>query len=252
MNTNINDLTNLKILYAEDEAEAREGLYKYLKRRVGKVYAVADGLEGISAFKEYRPDIVIVDLYMPNTDGIEMVKEIRKLDDNCQIIVTSAVSDVETILKSVDVGINKYLIKPIDREELLDALADAASKISRQKSHTSIIHAEQKKRLENEIKKEFTLFLKTTTGKGPRDVVVFIHENLIEVTAYDTLTIMEKNMIDNNHNRAIIEQNRKLFYSIKEKVICKMLYDILQINAQTNQVEINVEKGTDKIVFTIV
>lgn len=251
MEKDAGNLANLKILYVEDETEAREELYKYLRRRVGKIYAASDGLEGLSLYHDTRPDIIIVDLYMPRMDGIEMVKEIRKLDDACHIIVTSAVNEVDVILKSVDVGINKYILKPIDSEELLAALSEAADKIVKQKARIALVEADQKKKFENEIKKEFSSFLKAYTGKGPRDVTVFIHEDIIEITAYDALTIMEKNMIDNNRNHAIIEQNRKLFYSIQEKVISKIFYDIIQMKTQIKQVEVNVDKGTNKVIFTI-
>lgn len=247
-----NLLANIKILYVEDETEAREELYKYLKRRVGKIYAAENGARGMELYCEHKPDIVIADLYMPEMDGIELVRQIRKIDESCHIIITSAVSDVDIILKSVDLGINKYIIKPIDSVELLTALSEASYKLNRKKGNSELIEGERKKKLEDEIKKEFSAFLKTCTGKGPRDVTVFIHQNVIEINAYDALTIMEKNMIDNQKNHAIIEQNRKLFYSIKEEIICEMIYSILQMKTQIKRVEVNAEKGTNKIILNII
>lgn len=246
-----NLLGNLKILYVEDEPEAREELYKYLKRRVGKIYVAANGLEGLELCKEHRPDLIIADLYLPEMDGIDMIREIRKVDQDCYIIVASAVSDMDVVLKSVNVGINKYLVKPIDSVELMDAISEAAQNRNKNKIYHTPIEGEKKKRLEDEIKKEFSAFLKTSTGKGPRDVIVFIHEKTIEITAYDALTIMEKNMIDNHKNHVIIEQNRKLFYSIKEDCICDMVYGIIQMRTHIMQIEINAEKAINKIILTI-
>lgn len=246
-----NSLTALKVLYVEDEQEARESLYKYLKRRVGKIYAAADGSEGLYLYKEHSPHIIIADLYMPNMGGIEMIKEIRNTDQDCYVIVLSAVKDLEVILKSVDAGIHKYLMKPIDPDELLNALYEAAEKISRKKNDSSSIDTEHKKRMEDEIKKEFSAFLKATTGKGPRDVMVFIHENLIDITAYDVLTLMEKNMIDNRKNQVIIEQNRKLFYSIQEEQMCRIVEDILHRKVKLKQVEVNAEKNISQMTLHI-
>lgn len=246
-----NLLSNLKLLYVEDETEAREGLYKYLKRRVGKIYAAADGVEGLALYKEHKPDILLTDLYMPNMDGLELVTNIRKLNSNCHVIIISAVSDVDVIVKSVDTGINKYIMKPVDPNELFAALSEAAEKITKYKSSLNIVDAERKKRLEDDIKREFSAFLKVTAGKGPRDVKVFIHDDTIDITAYDALTIMEKNMIDNRKNNVIIEQNRKLFYSINETVICQMLEEIIGKPLMIKQVEINADKAMNQLIISI-
>lgn len=246
-----NLLSNMKILYVEDETAAREELFKYLKRRVGKIYAAQDGVQGLAMYQEFVPDIVIADLYMPNMDGIDMVREIRKIGKDCHVIIASAVNDVEVILRSVDVGINKYLIKPIDPAELLDALTEVAEKIMQKKRAETPIEGEYKKKLEDDIKREFSAFLKTYTGKGPRDVVVFIHDDLIEITAFDALTVMEKNMIDHHKNVVVIEQNRKLFYSIQEQTIGNILHNILQKSVVMKQVEINAEKATNKLIFQV-
>lgn len=237
----------MKILYVEDEAEAREALGKYLKRRYGKIYTAVDGEDGLASFMEHSPDVVIADLYMPRMDGLEMIREIRKTAPDIFVVVTSAVEDVGVILKSVDAGINKYLLKPIDPEELTDTLRDFSEQLAKRQLLEEQMTGEGKKKLEDEIKKEFAAFLKATTGKGPRDVSVFIHYDKIEITAYDASTVMEKNMIDNNQNRIIMEQYRKLFYSIKEEAICDMIREISGSGVAFRQVDISMEKGIHKI-----
>lgn len=109
----------MKILYVEDESQAREALTKYLNRRFGKIFTAEDGVEGLSVFQEQEPDLVIVDLYMPNMDGLEMIKRIKKISPNVYVIVTSAVDEVGAILNGVNLGIDKYLLKPINPEELV-------------------------------------------------------------------------------------------------------------------------------------
>lgn len=247
-----NDLMeSMKILYVEDETEAREEFGKFLKRRAGKIYTAGNGEEGLALYKEYKPDIVIADLYMPVMDGLDMVREIRKFNDPCYVIILSGVNDVNVILKSVDVGIDKYIIKPIDFAELLSALSEALTKITKERDLQFPFKLEQKKKLEDEIKKQFSAFLKSNTGKGPRDVSAFITENTIEIVAYDALTIMEKSMIDNYKNNVIIEQHRKLFYSIKEGAICDMISSIIQRNVQLELVEINIKNSINKLKLSI-
>lgn len=241
----------MKILYVEDELEAREALSKYLKRRFGKIFTAVDGLDGLAVFREQKPDLVIADLYMPSMDGMEMIREMRKISPGINVIVTSAVEDIDVILKSVDAGINKYLLKPINPEELLLAINDYMEKEEQKQREDEPLVGERKKRVEDEIKKEFTGFLKATTGKGPRDVSVFINNDKIEIKAYDAITVMEKNMIDNNQNSIIMEQYRKLFYSIKEKSICDLVQEILGSRVKFQQVEVSMEKGINKIELQI-
>lgn len=241
----------MKILYVEDETEAREALSKYLKRRFGKIFTGVDGVDGLAVFKEQRPDLVIADLYMPNMDGLEMIREMRKIQPEITVIVTSAVEDLDVILKSVDAGINKYLLKPINPEELIVAINDYVELAAQKQKAEEPLVGERKKRLEDEIKKEFTGFLKTTTGKGPSDVHVFINQDQIEIKAYDAITVMEKNMIDNNNNRIIMEQYRKLFYSIKQDAICDLVQEIIGSRVKFQQVDVSMEKGINKIELQI-
>lgn len=242
----------MKILYVEDETEAREALSKYLKRHTGKIFTAADGLEGLHLFQEHLPDLVIVDLYIPQIDGLELIREMKKLSPEVYVIITTAVDDVEVILRSVDIGINKYLLKPINPIELLDAIQEYSSSLEQKRKVEKFFTVEEKRQMEDKIKKEFTSYLKTTTGKGPSGVSVFIDYDTIEITAYDALTIMEKNMLDNCQNSIIIEQYRKLFFSINESSICDLVHEIIGLRTKFQHVEISTIDKTNKIMLQIV
>jgi len=242
----------MKILYVEDETEAREALGKYLKRRYGKIFTAIDGLDGLNQFKEQNPDLVIVDLYMPQMDGLEMIREIKKISPDVYVIITTAVDDVEVTLKSVDIGINKYLLKPIDPDELIDAISEYSAAAAQRQKLEELFEVEKRKQMEDKIKKEFTSFLKTTTGKGPSGVSVFIDYDRIEITAFDAITIMEKNMIDNIQNSIIIEQYRKLFYATNEKAICDLVHEIIGSRVKFQHIEISMENRTNRIELQIV
>lgn len=241
----------MKILYVEDETQAREALSKYLSRRFGKIFTAVDGLDGLAVFQEQMPDLVIVDLYMPNMDGLEMIKEIRSISPEVYVIITSAVDDAGVILKGVDLGIDKYLLKPINPEELIGAINEYLQNAAKKQAFEEIFTAEGKKHIEDRIKKEFTAFLKAATGKGPSGVSVFINSDKIEIKAFDAITVMEKNMIDSSQNSVIIEQYRKMFYSIKEKAICDLVQGIIGSGVKFKQVEICAEKATNKIELQI-
>ncbi len=65
---------------------------------------------------------------MPIMNGIDMIKKIRDYDQECGIIINTEVDDIEYIIKSVDIGIDKYLVKPIEKEEIIEAIKKCIKK----------------------------------------------------------------------------------------------------------------------------
>ncbi len=112
----------LIILVVEDEIKTRESLINVLSERFSKVIGAQNGDEGLKKFKKFKPDLVITDIAMPIMDGLDMAREIKEISDDVPIVVLSAYSEKERLLCSIDIGIDKYLIKPIDIEELFKVL----------------------------------------------------------------------------------------------------------------------------------
>ena len=98
-------LKELKVLLVEDE----ERLASLLKNAIGDSFysfSVAnDGEEGLQKFKELSPDIVITDIMMPKMTGLEMAKEIKKIDASMPIIILSAFSESDKFLDAIDIGV---------------------------------------------------------------------------------------------------------------------------------------------------
>jgi len=118
----MNKLGGLTVLFVEDEKELRSALESAIGDEFDKFVVARDGDDGLKKFKKYKPDIVITDILMPICDGLEMAYEIKKISKETPIIVLSAFSEKERLLKAIDVGIDKYLIKPIDPDELMATL----------------------------------------------------------------------------------------------------------------------------------
>lgn len=245
-------LSRVKILYVEDEEESREELYEFLKRRVGKIYTADSGAAGIRSYEEHKPHIIIADLYMPEMGGIDMIKHIKNAGGNPYVIITSAVDETRVILEAVDAGINKYIIKPINVNELLEELNRFAMQINHHEQIWSGLLPDQKKLVEGEIKQEFASLLKRDTGKGPKDVTVFIDNTLVEITASSVLTPLEKTLIDRGNNSAIIIQNRRLFYEIKNKKICDMISKVLKSRVKVIDIIIDIDNDKNKIIFGMI
>ncbi|ELV5356982.1 response regulator transcription factor [Campylobacter jejuni] len=112
----------LIILVVEDEVKARESMINILSERFSKVIGAQNGDEGLKKFKKFKPDLVITDIAMPIMDGLDMAREIKEISDDVPIVVLSAYSEKERLLRSIDIDIDKYLIKPVDIEELFKVL----------------------------------------------------------------------------------------------------------------------------------
>ncbi len=119
------DFKNTKILYVEDEDLIRKNGVEYLGFYSDFVYEAVDGLDGFNQYKKIKPDIIICDIIMPKMDGLQLIEKIRKEDKNTKIIVATARLDTEFLLKAVELGLVKYILKPIDEDKLIDAIQNA-------------------------------------------------------------------------------------------------------------------------------
>ena len=112
-----------KLLIVDDEPLLRKSLVStidYNKIGFSIVGEAANGLQGIEAYKKHKPDAIITDVRMDICDGLEMIKEIRKIDNgSCQFIVLSGYNDFEYLKSSISLGVFDYLLKPIKNDELI-------------------------------------------------------------------------------------------------------------------------------------
>jgi len=116
-------LSDLKILFVDDEKDTTDKYAKHLKRKYTNVYTSYDGLDAYKIYKEISPDVLVLDIYLPTMDGIDILRCIRKNDLNTKIIMITAHSEDRFKTKAVELGVNKYLVKPVLRSELKEALS---------------------------------------------------------------------------------------------------------------------------------
>lgn len=119
--SNLHLFKNYTLLYVEDETNIRETNKEFLKRRFKEVYEASNGRDGLLLFHKYKPDIILVDIKMPILNGIDMIKEIRKIDKVTKIIIASAHTDVDYMLDAVELNITRFLVKPLTSKKLFSA-----------------------------------------------------------------------------------------------------------------------------------
>ncbi|MFL5894152.1 MAG: response regulator [Thermoleophilaceae bacterium] len=118
----------IRVLVAEDHPVVRSGLLQLLGEvdQVDVVGAAAGGAEAVALASAERPDVVLMDLEMPDVDGIEATRRIRAAEPDVNVVVLTAFSDRERILDAIDAGAVGYLLKDAEPDELVRGLEAAA------------------------------------------------------------------------------------------------------------------------------
>ena len=158
------DITQLKkitsglhVLFAEDSLVYRKSIQKMIAPFFKQLDLAVDGEDAFNQYREFHEsnggyyDILITDLIMPNLDGYALSKKVKDYNKNQNIIVISGENDLQLLIKLINLGIKKFVAKPIDEKELLKVIADVAEKI-----HTSHLNQVEQKEIKeyNEILKE--------------------------------------------------------------------------------------------------
>ncbi len=123
----------LTAMVVEDEKVTNELLSSTFKNFFSDVSSCFNGEDALSLYEKNVPDVVFVDIVMSGMDGIELSRQIRKLNPTQIIIVISASNDIEKISESIEVGVNSFIQKPIDTKKIIELLTSVVSMVSKKK-----------------------------------------------------------------------------------------------------------------------
>ena len=107
----------LRVLFIEDEPSLRISYERYFKPRYEMAFA-ASGAEALKLLPEYLPDVTVLDMRLPDTDGVDLLRRIRALLPDLPVIITTAYLSVEPQLRVLDLPYAGYIVKPFDLDEL--------------------------------------------------------------------------------------------------------------------------------------
>lgn len=141
-------LNNLNILYVEDDPDVMASLTSIMSKIFKNLYTANDGQEALELFNQLKDDnicinAIISDINMPNMDGIQLLEQIRKIDEDLPFIFTTAYSETEYLLESIRLNTSAYVLKPFDLNELIEKV----EQVCQSKLHQETIQ-KQKKQLE--------------------------------------------------------------------------------------------------------
>ncbi len=123
----------LTAMVVEDEGVANELLSSTFKNFFSEVSSAFNGIEALEMYERLQPDIIFVDIVMPDMDGIELSRKIREMNPNQIIIVISASNDIQKISESIEIGVNSFIQKPIDTKKIIELLNNVTALISKKK-----------------------------------------------------------------------------------------------------------------------
>lgn len=112
----------MRVLVVEDDLEIQTLIGYYFKKDGFQVDSVGDGLDGLKLLKKTKYDLIVLDLMLPNLDGINFTKIVREMEEeygNPYIIMLTAKTEIEDVLNGLEVGADDYMKKPFDPRELL-------------------------------------------------------------------------------------------------------------------------------------
>ena len=141
-------LKNLKVLLVDDEIDFASSLANQLELSGIQTRTAPDGRTALKRIQEAPPHVVLLDVVMPEMDGIQTLSEIKKMAPLVEVILFTGYAKLETAVKGMELGAFDYLTKSIGFDELLYKLEDAYKKIS--------IQEEKIKHIQEMIKSEIT------------------------------------------------------------------------------------------------
>ena len=135
----------MRIVIVEDEAPIREGMEKILKK-LSPSYVLAgkacDGLEGLEVIRREKPDVVIMDIRMPDMDGLTMLEKLREEGVTSKAVILSAYSDFSYAKRAMELGVSNYLLKPVKIQELRKVLQQMEEEVREENSQETLLSLE--------------------------------------------------------------------------------------------------------------
>ncbi len=120
---------DVSVLYIEDDEEIAQEIRFFLNSRVKILFFAKDGEDALEIYKEEKPDMIITDIQMPRMNGLEMIQVIRENNIEIPILIISAYNDTNYLMKSLNLGVDAYILKPTDLNILYQRLEKLAQPI---------------------------------------------------------------------------------------------------------------------------
>ena len=203
---------DMTVLYAEDDAQSRKNYAFVLEEYFSEVYLAEDGREALALYHEKKPDILLLDISMPFIDGLEVAKTVRETNKEIPIVMLTAHSEKDMLLRAVDLKLEKYLLKPISEAKLHEIM----QKVLKEHTDRNIICLREKLLWDkNNSHLSYDAQEIRLTKKEHKLIMLLLH-SLGEYFMHDTLIInvWDDQVPDDSHDNKL----HQLVYRLNKKI----------------------------------
>ena len=235
MKFDLKELKKITVLYVEDEEMIRTQTVSMFDNLFKKTFVAEDGSVGLKLFKKHKDkiDIVVSDINMPELSGLEMAEEIHNIYPKVPIIITTAYTDEEFLLKSLELNISKYVTKPLKIKELTVSMVNAVKKYHSENNLTktaknlatqhvitqkevsqlqdNIYHNQKEMHIQGDIINDYVCYLKLDKN----GTIKSVSNKFCTVYGFKKEEIVEHNINTICENNSLIQ--KKLLEAIREK-----------------------------------
>lgn len=210
---------SIKVMLADDHILLREGIKNLLEfdGSIEVIEQASDGFECLDKLKEVKPDILLLDINMPRMNGIEVLQELKDRKDPVKVLILTVHSEVEYLVKAVDIGANGYILKDSGSAELKHAIESIINNDTY--IQPSLIPALNSRLINRDVDKEK---LKTLT-KRELEILAQVASGMFNKEIANNLDISErtvKNHISNIFKKIdVSDRTQAAVFAIRNNII---------------------------------
>ncbi len=116
-----------KILVVDDAEFLRVRISKMLSSEGHEIIEAENGVKAVETYKTSRPDVVLMDITMPEMDGLTALREIRSYDSSAKVVMLTALGQESVVLEAIKAGARDFVVKPFEKDRVLSAVAKLVS-----------------------------------------------------------------------------------------------------------------------------
>lgn len=202
----------VKIVVAEDDSFTRKLLESMFKSLGFSVRFAYDGAEGLEAFKEDMPDLVLSDYNMPKMNGLEMFKEIKKIKPDVRFVLMTIYTDSDVLIDAINLGVHRFLDKPVYKSKLEEVLNHLVNEINISKDLVRHQHLLKAYRLGVDASTVFSLL-------DSRGNFTYVNSNFCDLSGYPEEELIGQHYSVVRKNRDVSEINFRTVSKYSKEMI---------------------------------